>query len=127
VVNPVLSPVEEKLGLNRRALKAGGFVIWTGRVKNHPAVVVAGQDGISTLYGVYDLVERLGVTFRLTGGGWHSDTAPQNGDYGGGCFWTEKGDGSRTAIWRNDDPMLGTYKISVYYGRPAVGNLAASI
>ncbi len=74
-VNPVLSLVEEKLGLNRRALKAGGFVIWTGRVKNHPAVVVAGQDGISTLYGVYELVERLGVTFRLTG-----DIVPQRQD-----------------------------------------------
>ena len=67
--------MEEKLGLNGSALKAGGFVIWTGRVKDHPAIVVAGQDGFSTLYGVYDLVERLGVTFRLTG-----DIVPQQRD-----------------------------------------------
>lgn len=66
-VNPALDPVSAKLGVTANTLKAGGFVIWTGRVKNHPAIVVAGPDGISTLYGVYDLVERLGVTFRLTG------------------------------------------------------------
>jgi hypothetical protein len=29
--------------------------------------VIAGKDGFSTMYGVYDLVERLGVTFLLTG------------------------------------------------------------
>jgi len=68
--------------------------------------------------------QTIGGRLLLTGGGWHSDTAPQSGAYGGGCFWTEKGDGSRTAVWRNDDPMLGTYKISVYYGHPAVGSLA---
>ena len=61
-VNPA---VNEKLDL--KTLKAGGFVIKTGRVKGHPAVVIAGEDGFSTLYGVYDLVERLGVTFLLTG------------------------------------------------------------
>src|SRR5205823_1221291 len=30
-------------------------------------LVVAGNDGPSTMYGVYELIERLGVTFRLTG------------------------------------------------------------
>ena len=30
-------------------------------------MVVAGNDGTSTMYGVYELIERLGVTFRLTG------------------------------------------------------------
>jgi len=67
LINPSVSPVAEKLGLNLSTLKSGGFVIKTGRVKDHPAVVVAGRDGFSTLYGVYDLVERLGVTFLLTG------------------------------------------------------------
>jgi arylsulfatase A-like enzyme len=51
---------------------------------------------------------------RLTGGGWHSDESPQSLNYSGGemglseqmldvstpggCFWTEGGDGSRTAV-----------------------------
>jgi len=66
-INPAIGPIAKKLALNLDTLKAGGFVIKTGRVKDHPAVVIGGQDGFSTMYGVYDLVERLGVTFLLTG------------------------------------------------------------
>ncbi|HUZ45264.1 MAG TPA: alpha-glucuronidase family glycosyl hydrolase [Terriglobia bacterium] len=67
LVNPSVSPVMEKAALNLSTLKPGGFVIQTTRLKDHPVVVVAGRDGFSTLYGVYDLVKRLGVTFLLTG------------------------------------------------------------
>lgn len=70
--------------------------------------------------------QTIGGRLLLTGGGWHSDTAPESGNFAGGCFWTGKGDGSRTAVWRNDDPMLGTYKIYVYYGRPAIPSLATN-
>jgi hypothetical protein len=66
-VNASLLALAQKLRLNLTRLKAGGFVIKTGRFKGHPSVVVAGQDGFSTLYGVYNLVERLGATFLLTG------------------------------------------------------------
>ena len=48
-------------------LKPEGFVIKTGRLKDHPVVVVGGNDDASCLYASYDLVERLGVTFLLTG------------------------------------------------------------
>jgi arylsulfatase A-like enzyme len=68
--------------------------------------------------------QTIGGRMLLTGGGWHSDTRPQSGNYAGGCFWTEQGSGSRRAVWRNDDPMLGTYKIYVYYGHPEAGRLA---
>ncbi len=71
-VNPSVASVAKKLALNLDTLKAGGFVIKTGRVKDHPAVVIAGQDGFSTMYGVYELIKRLGVTFLLTG-----DIVPQ--------------------------------------------------
>ena len=70
--------------------------------------------------------QTIGGRLLLTGGDWHSDTAPESGDYEGGCFWTGKGSGSRTAVWRNDAPMLGTYKISIYYGHPGIGNLATN-
>jgi arylsulfatase A-like enzyme len=66
----------------------------------------------------------IGGRFLITGGGWHSDTAPESGNYEAGCFWTESGNGSRTAVWRNDDPMLGEYTIYVYFGHPSVGRLA---
>jgi arylsulfatase len=78
----------------------------------------------------------------LTGGGWHSDQSPQSGNYeggeigtskqlpkpssAGGCFWTEGGDGSRTAVWRPMNPMTGTYMIYVFYGHPAVDKLATN-
>lgn len=70
--------------------------------------------------------QTIGGRLLLTGGDWHSDTAPESGNFAGGCFWTGKGDGSRTAVWRNDDPMLGTYKIYVYYGHPALHSLATN-
>lgn len=68
----------------------------------------------------------IGGRFMFTGEGWHSDTAPSSGNYDEGCFWIEQGDGSRTAVWRTDDPMIGTYKISIYFGRPLVGRLATN-
>ncbi len=70
--------------------------------------------------------QTIGGRMLITGGGWHSNTGLRSDNYDGGCFWTEAGDGSRIAVWRNDDPMLGTYKISVYYGHPAIGRLATN-
>jgi len=68
----------------------------------------------------------IGACFILAGVGWHSDTEPRSGNYEQGCFWTEGGDGSRTAVWRTDNPMLGTYKISIYFGQPSAGRLATN-
>ena len=48
-------------------LKAEGFVLRTGTWKDHPAVIIAGGDEAGVLYGTYELLERLGITFRLTG------------------------------------------------------------
>src|SRR5690348_3302990 len=55
------------LRMNASALKKDGFLIKTGRLRSHPIVVVAGNDDAATLYGAYELIARLGVTFRLTG------------------------------------------------------------
>lgn len=38
-------------------------------------------------------------------------------DYNNACYWIEPGDGSRGALWRSDNPLLGTYNIYVWYGR----------
>jgi hypothetical protein len=69
--------------------------------------------------------QTIGGRFLLTGGGWHNDVATESGNWQVGAFWTEEGDGLRTAVWRNDDPMIGDYRISVYYGHPAIGRLAS--
>lgn len=68
--------------------------------------------------------QTIGGRFLITGGGWHSDTMPQSGNYDVGCFWTSSGNGSKTAVWHNDDPMIGKYKIYVFYGDPSIGKLA---
>lgn len=70
--------------------------------------------------------QSIGGRFLLTGGGWHNDVATESGNWEVGAFWTEGGDGTRTAVWRNDDPMIGNYRISLYYGHPAIGRLASN-
>jgi arylsulfatase A-like enzyme len=67
----------------------------------------------------------IGAAFLITPRQqWHSDENPTSGNYGGTSFWTEAGDGSRTALWRGDTPLVGKYRISVYAGAPKVGSLA---
>jgi hypothetical protein len=68
----------------------------------------------------------IGGRFLITGGGWHSDVAIESGNYETGAFWVEGGDGSKTAVWRSDDPMIGIYRISVFHGHPSIGRLAAN-
>jgi arylsulfatase A-like enzyme len=83
------------------------------------------------LYGVPGAVatvddQTIGAQMLLTGQGWHSDTSVESGNFQMGCFWSEPGDGSRTAVWRPSSPMLGDYRILVYAGRPPVGKLASN-
>jgi hypothetical protein len=70
--------------------------------------------------------QTIGGRFLISGRGWHSDLATESGNYEMGAFWVEGGDGSKTAIWRSDDPMIGTYRVSVFYGHPSIGRLAAN-
>jgi arylsulfatase len=70
--------------------------------------------------------QTIGGHMLITGGGWHSDETPTGGNYEGGCLWTQGGDGSRTAVWRTDNPSMGSYKIYIYYGHPSVGSLASN-
>lgn len=66
-VNSAIPRTALNLQLKLKGIKTGGFVIETGRIRNHAVIAVAGNDGVSTMYGVYELIERLGVTFRITG------------------------------------------------------------
>jgi len=66
-VNKRSRDVASALRLNFTSLKPEGFFIKTSRLGKTPVVLLAGNDGFSTLYAVYELVERLGVVYRLTG------------------------------------------------------------
>ncbi len=70
--------------------------------------------------------QTIGGHMLISGGGWHSDEVAAGGSYAGGCLWTEGGNGARTATWRVDNPLIGNYKIFVYYGHPAIGALATN-
>lgn len=48
-------------------LKTDGFLLRTVQLEGRPALVVGGNDDASTMYAVYDLMERYGATFLLTG------------------------------------------------------------
>lgn len=49
------------------AVKPGGFVLSTRRAGKFPVIIAGGNDDASTMYAIFDLIERLGITFRLSG------------------------------------------------------------
>lgn len=65
--NP-LSADAARRGLCRfEGLKAEGFIIKSVDLDGRPVLIVGGNDDAGTMYGIYDLVERLGVVFQLSG------------------------------------------------------------
>jgi len=66
-VNKRTRDVASVLKLDFGSLKPEGFFIKTSQLGKTPIVLLAGNDGFSTLYAVYELVERLGMVYRLTG------------------------------------------------------------
>ena len=67
----------------------------------------------------------IGSHLQLTGKGWRMADAPEN--YKEGAYWTEPaatGETAKTAVWRVDNPLLGLYRISVWYGTIPGGNVA---
>ncbi|MCL5745349.1 MAG: hypothetical protein M1541_15715, partial [Acidobacteria bacterium] len=64
----------------------------------------------------------IGSRLNLTGKGWQS--ADPKDAFGGGVFWSEPrkaGEPERLATWRPDNPLLGTYRVSIWYGSLAEG------
>ena len=53
--------------VNFSGLKADGFVLKSIMLEGHHALMVGGNDEAGTMYGAYDLVERYGAVFLLTG------------------------------------------------------------
>jgi hypothetical protein len=49
------------------ALRDGGFLLQTTVLDGHPALLVGGNDESSTMYAAYELLERLGLVFQITG------------------------------------------------------------
>jgi len=67
-----------------------------------------------------------GAHLQLHGGGWKM--ADEASNYLGGCFWApaaRAGETAKTATWRADNPMLGRYRISIWYGKLPQGGAAS--
>lgn len=62
----VRSAATKKL-VDFQGLKVDGFLLRTIRLDGRAALVIGGNDDASTMYAVYDLMERYGATFLLTG------------------------------------------------------------
>ena len=58
----------ERFGIQKPSdLKPEGFVLRTITAKGKPVLLILGADPAGALYGTYEMIEQLGVTFRLTG------------------------------------------------------------
>lgn len=64
----------------------------------------------------------IGAKFQFFGtpyqdmSGWVK-MADGGNNYGNACYWMEPGEGSKGALWRSDNPLIGMYNIYVWYGR----------
>ncbi len=65
--NPLVQELAQGGAINPADLKNDGFLLKTTQWKGRPVVLIAGKDDAGALYGAYELLERLGITFRLTG------------------------------------------------------------
>lgn len=112
VVKQMEAPLDEWMRMNE---PSSDVQLRRWRIYTQPQNIVTVDDVI------------IGASFLITQRqSWHSDTNPGSGNYDGSCFWTEAGDGTRTAVWRGDNPLIGRYKVSVYVGHPNIGKLATN-
>jgi hypothetical protein len=80
--------------------------------------------------GPVDLVDNVtsGANLQLTGDRWHLANRPD--DYNGNAYWAEPAgpdEPVRTALWRTNNLMFGTYRISMYYGSINVDGVATNV
>jgi hypothetical protein len=66
-VNPLVRRAVSDRLVNFDGLKADGFILRSIHLNGRAALVVGGNDEAGTMYGVYDLLERYGAVFLLTG------------------------------------------------------------
>jgi len=66
-INPLAAAAEQKQLVRFAGLKPDGFVVRTVELDGRQAVVAGGNDEAATMYAGYELLERLGIVFQLTG------------------------------------------------------------
>jgi len=66
-VNPLSAQAEKRQLVSFSGLKADGYILKTIELDGRPAVVAGGNDETGTMYAAYELLERLGIVFQITG------------------------------------------------------------
>lgn len=86
--------------------------------KNNVALAVLEQrdsEGLKTLSLPSLVISPPGGShYQLCGQAWSKDRAPNN--FGHFAYWAPSGAADASVIWRSDTPLIGDYKISVWYG-----------
>jgi hypothetical protein len=65
--NPLAGAAQEKRLVDFAGLKPDGFVLKRIEMGGVPVLLAGGNDESGTMYAIYELLERLGVVFQLTG------------------------------------------------------------
>lgn len=65
--NELVQEAASRKLVNFEGLKVDGFILRTTKLGGHRVLVAGGNDEAATLYSVYDLLERYGAVFLLTG------------------------------------------------------------
>jgi hypothetical protein len=66
-VNDTTARAQQSKLIDFAQLKADGFQLNTVPLDSQPTVIVGGNSEAATMYAVYDLLERLGIVFQVTG------------------------------------------------------------
>ena len=62
-----IATAQQKKLVSFAGLKKDGFILQQIELEGRPAIVVGGNDDAAVMYAVYDLIERMGVVFQITG------------------------------------------------------------
>ncbi|MBC8871392.1 MAG: hypothetical protein H8E44_18355 [Planctomycetes bacterium] len=65
--NPLVASAQQQQLVSFASLKPEGFLLKSIDLAGTPAVVAGAGDGAGTMYAAYELLERLGVVFQITG------------------------------------------------------------
>lgn len=64
--NPLVREAAERKLADFRGLKQDGYILMQTKLRDKNVLIAGGNGEAATMYAVYELVERLGVTFLLT-------------------------------------------------------------
>ncbi len=101
-VRELMKPLEEWMEENHPP-EEERLALWRRIVEGGPRSIIIDETTI-------------GAQCQLYGKGWRM--AEEDAFFNGACFWAEPDPyGSKIAIWRSDNPLLGVYNVYIWFGK----------